>query len=377
MYIALHPAKEFGLVIFDRVFKKGRSRFAEHYHPYIAGSLKYSDMIKAYKLHQVFLNVNLVRNSPTMFSRRVFELLACGTNVISTPAIGISKLFHDIVPIASSEEETKSHLSAILDNQRYRERLSLLGIREVYSRHLYKHRLDRILSRIGLQSENELEEGVSVIAYVEHDDSVKMILECYHQQVWKNKELIIVTNKENISIYQWMEAANSNDAFVYSLSSNKTIGECLQFAASVAKYPHIAIFGEEQYYASHYLLDLMQAFIYSGADIVGKGTYFMVAEGNRTLMICNPTQENRFVEAIPFSSMIIKKAALDLVSWPSNPYESSEEFFESCLAKGLKIYSADKYNYASSLKLYAAAEKDDNLCSKIKWENGYKSDIII
>ena len=41
-----------------------------------------------YRRYACFLNVNSVKSSPTMCSRRVFELLACRTPVVSTPIAG-------------------------------------------------------------------------------------------------------------------------------------------------------------------------------------------------------------------------------------------------------------------------------------------------
>ena len=46
----------------------------------------------AYRAYKIFLNVNSVHESPTMFSRRVFELLSSYTNVLSTPSVGITEI---------------------------------------------------------------------------------------------------------------------------------------------------------------------------------------------------------------------------------------------------------------------------------------------
>ena len=87
----LTPAKTRGLTIFDRQHGYGqedRYSFPPEYHEFVRGGLPYMEMVQAYKAYEVFLNINSVRESPTMFSRRVLELLACGTPVISTPSAG-------------------------------------------------------------------------------------------------------------------------------------------------------------------------------------------------------------------------------------------------------------------------------------------------
>ncbi|WP_139019775.1 glycosyltransferase, partial [Bacillus wiedmannii] len=86
----LDKAAKYGLEIFDRNYEKNKKglmpnhRFPERFDPYIKGSLKYYEIDKAYKGYKVMINVNTVKQSPTMFSRRVFEGLACGTPVVST-----------------------------------------------------------------------------------------------------------------------------------------------------------------------------------------------------------------------------------------------------------------------------------------------------
>ncbi|MDD4868785.1 MAG: methyltransferase domain-containing protein, partial [Mycobacterium sp.] len=93
--LLLGPALTRGLSIFDRMAdytKSDNYHFPPEYRPAICGALPYAEMLDAYKRFDVFLNVNSVTESPTMFSRRVFELLACGTPVISTYALGIERL---------------------------------------------------------------------------------------------------------------------------------------------------------------------------------------------------------------------------------------------------------------------------------------------
>lgn len=85
LQLLLKSARAFRLHIFDRIntFTGNMNyKFPEQFQSDIIGELNYTDMIKAYKFYKVFLNVNSTKDSPTMFSRRVFELLASGTNVL-------------------------------------------------------------------------------------------------------------------------------------------------------------------------------------------------------------------------------------------------------------------------------------------------------
>src|SRR5690625_3416624 len=53
--------------------------------------LPYKEVVESYKTHIAHLNVNSVLDSPTMFSRRVVEIPACGGIVMSAYGRGISE----------------------------------------------------------------------------------------------------------------------------------------------------------------------------------------------------------------------------------------------------------------------------------------------
>ena len=46
-------------------------------------------MLTAYKGYKVFLNVNSVVDSPSMCARRIFEINAAGTPVVTTPSAAV------------------------------------------------------------------------------------------------------------------------------------------------------------------------------------------------------------------------------------------------------------------------------------------------
>ena len=116
----LTAAIPFGLSIYDRMDRASDPRFdwppalAAH----VVGSVPYPDMGRVYNSHRVFLNVNTVTDSPTMCARRIYELAACGTPILSGPsaAIGVT-VPASVVSVATTGEEAASALGALIEQE--------------------------------------------------------------------------------------------------------------------------------------------------------------------------------------------------------------------------------------------------------------------
>lgn len=151
MAYVLKPAIPYGLHIYDRhqVGSSGED-FPAIYKTCVKGGIEYTQMLDKYKEYRVFLNVNSIDNSPTMFSRRVFELLACGTPVISSPSVGISQLLPEVL-ITHNANETKYYLEKLLNDDKYWQQISNAGIKRILSGHTYAHRLATICKNMKIR----------------------------------------------------------------------------------------------------------------------------------------------------------------------------------------------------------------------------------
>jgi|FLYL01.1.fsa_nt_gi hypothetical protein len=143
MEVILDPARDFGLHIFDR-FGGSDPRFAwpERYRPHLAGRLTYPQVIEVYRRYRVILNVNTVTGSPTMCSRRVFEALACGAVVISTPSAALDEWeMQGAVLVTRRPDETRRLLSEVLEG----------GLQPTPSSvPTYGERVERVLAAVGI-----------------------------------------------------------------------------------------------------------------------------------------------------------------------------------------------------------------------------------
>jgi hypothetical protein len=163
--VLLDAARGSGLVIFDRTFGQQSDSvgFPERFTPHIVGGLPYAQMVDAYRRYRVFLNANSVVTSPTMFSRRVFELLACGTPVVSTPSAGMQQLFGDIVVAVDDEAVARDAVTRLLTDDADWQARSAAGLRRVHGQHTYAHRLSQLAAHAGFDIPAHGDERVAVL----------------------------------------------------------------------------------------------------------------------------------------------------------------------------------------------------------------------
>lgn len=151
----LQGAKAQGLTIYDRQAENPESvyKFPPSLQEFVRGGLAYEDMVEAYKSHPVHINVNSVNNSPTMFSRRVFELAACGAATISGKSFGVSWLFNDMIPVVRTKTEAQLISELWMNSEKDRVQDAWGPLRITFEKHLACHRLASALRMAGIPVE--------------------------------------------------------------------------------------------------------------------------------------------------------------------------------------------------------------------------------
>jgi glycosyltransferase involved in cell wall biosynthesis/spore maturation protein CgeB len=148
----LNVAKDYGLSIYDRQHLNPDSpyRFPGHLGRFVRGGLEYAEMVEAYKAHPVHINVNSVDASPTMFSRRVMEVAASGSAVISGTGVGVEHVMNGLIPIVNGAEEADLLIEEWMGNEPARVRDAWLAYRHVHRAHTAAHRLAYVLRTAGI-----------------------------------------------------------------------------------------------------------------------------------------------------------------------------------------------------------------------------------
>ncbi|MBC1435394.1 glycosyltransferase [Listeria rocourtiae] len=324
----LDVAQEYGLAIYDRnhgkeLKDKAMFEFPERYQEAVLGSLPYSEMELAYKGYKYMININSIKYSPTMFSRRVFEGLASGTPVLSSYSKGIRRLFGDIVMISEDTDKLHQQVQAITkDNQVYNQK-SLAGIRAVYREHTYQHRLASMLGDMEMPVPT-FAKSVTVLAVARSKQAFLKVMKKYKAQSYQDKKLIVFVAMFDEAI-DLMNQYNTGDISVFVHDYMSHYDKIIE----VIDTDYLAYFSENHFYGRYYLEDLIHAGLYSGADMVGKG------EGRY-----------EFVTNLHFHSSLIlakwnfgKRLAILLEEM------EQDESLAPYLKQGARLFSADSYNF--------------------------------
>ncbi len=343
----LKPAMKYDLTIYDRFYNQDGdlNRFPKTFRPYIKDSLPYNKIVEEYKKYRLLLNVNSVEESPTTFSRRVFEVLASGIPIVSSYSLGIENYFNNIVLLCKTQEDVKKSIELFLKNKELADKKSLLGQRKVFRNHTYKDRFEKILDILKIDYDNEIE-GVSVITCTKRPKNIDNVLNNFLSQSYPKKELIIILNIDSVNIDKLIKKTrNYSNIKVFQLSEKKSLGSCLNFAIDNSKFEYISKFDDDDYYAPNYLVDMLNAFKYTNAQILGKYSIYAYLEDKKLLALRYPDIENRYIDYVAGSTLTFKKEIFNEVRFKDLNRGEDTTFINDSIKKGFKIYATDRFNH--------------------------------
>ncbi len=147
-------AATLGLTVYDRNSgrKATRYRYPDHIPLEVRPAIPHAATAQIYKDYLVSLNVNTVQDSPTMFSRRLVEILACGGLAVTTPALSVDRLFAPYCHVVRSSEEAHELFGRLAkDGLSAQDReIMAAGAEYVAKHHTWAHRLRQIFDVVGI-----------------------------------------------------------------------------------------------------------------------------------------------------------------------------------------------------------------------------------
>ncbi|WP_346874931.1 glycosyltransferase [Rothia sp. (in: high G+C Gram-positive bacteria)] len=334
--------------------KDDRYQFPASLSKYVVGALPYSQMLRAYKAHKVFLNVNSVVGSPSMCARRIFEILACGTPVVSTDSVAIRRFFNDDqLLVTNDRQDAENKIRSLLNSPVLRERSVHLAQREIWAKHTYAHRAKQLIDTIKVTATPHprsfvANPKVSVIAPTMRPGQIKHIFETVGRQKGVRAQLVLLTHGFELSqdaAQKLAQQCGVADLVVVYGSPELSLGSCLNLLVEHAAGDVLAKMDDDDIYGDFYLVDSVRALMFSGADVVGKNAHYMYLKNLNITILRRPEREHQFTDFI---------AGPTITGWASvfkkHPFEDrttgeDTAFLQSVVNSGGTIYAADKYSF--------------------------------
>ncbi|MBF0527841.1 MAG: glycosyltransferase [Deltaproteobacteria bacterium] len=329
----IHLPRLFPVDIYDRNYGMTHPNytFPPEYQPFIIGNLSFDQIDKAYKGYRYAINLNSIKQSQSMFARRVFELLASNTITVSNYSRGMRLLFGDLVISSDSGQEMARRLNKMVNNNSLARKLRLAALRKVMKEHTYEDRLIYIASKVlGSHMLNPLPH-IAVTAYSNNQKQYDFVLRSYEIQAYTNKSLWVVTPRG----FSFSNA--SVDCSVHVLSANelqnKTVSQVLR------DIEWVACMTPDDFYGSNYLLDLALATRYCHASVIGKITQYVWSSSSGSELTLDGQQYR------PASSALVRASiaktsrieSLPICQWVTSQYTRRLE--------GNEIFGIDEFNY--------------------------------
>ena len=338
-------------VIYDRMSQLNNERyfFPSIYKSIIRDSVNFKDMTGLYKHFKIFLNVNTITDSPTMMSRRVYELLACGTPVISTPSKAIEEQFPNIVQIATNAQEAERIARNLLDNPWEYARLAHKGYREVMIKHTYENRKEIVLEALNIEykASNPL---ISIILPTMRPHFIDRIVSNIGNQTYSNIECIIITQGYSKNEVNELKLKLDNyENITYKVIENNSaqnLGARLNQALQQANGEFIAKFDDDDLYFPNYLTDMMLPFKFGDWSVVGKKEGFFYLESEDKLIVKYPNQRHIDTDFVMGATLVMRKSDLfEVGGFLEAAKGEDSDLLRRMKAAGKKVYAADPFNF--------------------------------
>ena len=336
-----------------------RYRFPRQYSRRVVGSLPYARMLAAYTSYKLFLNVNSVTESKTMGARRLFELSAAQTPIVSAPAASIEPFFGDTVTVVADVAEARAAIDSLLADADLRDRLALRAHRRVYDEHLYTHRVDSVLQAVGVVSTSSTSGGPEVTAIVptKRPEQLDHVLRTLGRQTHRELQVVLVTHgwEAPRNVEARARRAGLERIDVLPADAGLTLGACLNLGVDAADGELIAKIDDDNLYFPHYLTDLVRALDFSTAQVAGKWAHHVHLEASGANLLRFEEHEHRYTNLVQGGTLLLRRDLARRLRFEDLPGRVDTTFLEKVRADGGRIYSADRFNFVSVRRADPAA----------------------
>ena len=338
-----------GLEIFSRFLgRDDRYQFPGSLAERVVGSLTYEQTLSAYRGYKVFLNVNSVVDSPSMCARRIFEITACGTPVVSTPSAAIGQFFPgDEVIQVSEPQEAEWSLRALYNSPELRDRMVHTAQRRIWDEHSYTRRVDGVLRGVGLGEHQVKRPSVSALISTNRPYQLDHVLSTMAAQRDVDLEVVVLTHGFDgaATVKEMAEGLGIENLVTLDAPADVPLGGCLNRLVSAASGDVVAKIDDDDLYGPHYLLDQLNALDYSGATVVGKQAHYMYLGAQAVTIVRFPEREHRYTDLVMGPTILLRREVALETPFAELGLGEDTDLLRRLALQDARIYSSGRFGF--------------------------------
>jgi cellulose synthase/poly-beta-1,6-N-acetylglucosamine synthase-like glycosyltransferase len=198
-----------------------------------------------------------------------------------------------------------------------------------------------------LEAESKKERKlVSIVCCSNRPQMIKNVKLNFEQQLYENVEMIVMLQASSNDFKDIKKELEKDSRIkVRKQLVKDSLGKTFNKGLKYCKGDFVAKFDDDDMYGPNYISDSIDAFNYTDADVVGKYGVFVYDEGTGNFYYRNKGSSNRYLQIVMGATIIAKREVFESVSFPDRTTGEDTEFLRRCLAKKMKIFSSNPFNW--------------------------------
>lgn len=255
-----------------------------------------------------------------------------------------------LVTEVSGDEELRAALTARIWQDELCDREGLQLARAVRAAHTYGHRVDAIAAAADVEVDRG-DRTVSMVVPTNRAHQLDNVLANVARQQYGPVELVLVPH--GLDLPEAEVKARAADAgidhvTVVPAEASLALGACMNLGLDAAGGTYVAKIDDDNHYGPHYLTDLVAAFGYTDAGIVGKWAHYVWLQSTGAVVLRSPRSEHSYVRLVQGGSMVLTAAvARELRFTDDLPRGVDTDLLNRAQQAGIRTYAGDRFNYVS------------------------------
>jgi hypothetical protein len=272
------------------------------------------------------------------------DLLACCMR-------GVPIITYDLAPKdtpflnVSSKVEAIEYVASLLNDKERRERANIPQRRKVSLHHSQLERFEFILNELKIPSVSK--PVISSIISTKRPQNIPHVIGEFTKQSYAHKELVLVLHGSGFDekmIDKELSKVNV-DYKILQKSTNTIFGENLNDAVEAARGDFITKMDDDDYYGENHLLDLLSAYRYSRADIVGKWSNWVYLKNKDRTTTWVIEHQETYTHHLPGATFMMARDFMRKARFGRVKKGIDSELYRRIEARGGTMYSTHRYNF--------------------------------